>query len=248
MTARETDRIVGFDRKIELEWLDAAAGWVAEGLPSQEVRQRLSAALEGEVLGSKARRNTVSVLTHVWVTVPPHLETLRDDGLEIRRERPRRGRLPLHWGMCAATYPFFNSVVSAAGRLIALHDQVALSQITRRTAEVWGDRSTVTRATQRIVRSLVLWGVLEELQGRGMFALGTPIGIPSHDPVGPWLAEASLSGKDRPATTLRGLAQDPALFPFRLELSAGALAHRRALSVHSEGVDGGMVVLDRSPG
>ena len=246
MMVRKADRIVGFDRKIELRWLDAAAGWVAEGLPSKEVRQRLSRMLEEEVLGEIARRKTVTVLAHVWLTVPSHMEDLRDEGVELRRDRRLAERLPIHWGMCTATYPFFRSVASAAGRLMALQDQVSLSQITRRTAKTWGDRSTVTRATQRVVRSLVLWGAMTEARGTGMFAPGTPMEISSDNPLGPWLAEASLSGKDRSVSTMRNLAQDPALFPFRLDLSSAALARRSALAVHREGVGGAMVTLERS--
>jgi hypothetical protein len=69
MSRRDQDRIVGFDRKIRLEWLDATATWIAEGAPPSEIRSRLNDLLGGTVAGAKARVNIVSVLAHVWVHV-----------------------------------------------------------------------------------------------------------------------------------------------------------------------------------
>ena len=59
----------------------------------------------------------------------------------------------VHWGMCLATYPFFRDVAAATGRLLALQESAALSQIVRRMAESWSERTTATRAVQRVVRS-----------------------------------------------------------------------------------------------
>jgi hypothetical protein len=184
MSRDSRNRIVGFDRKIRLDWLDSTAMWTAQGCPPSEIRSRLNDLLDGTVVGMKARANTVSVLVHVWVQVPGGLEPLRDDGLALLEPRRKRDRLPLHWGMCMATYPFFRSVASAAGRLTAVQGTASLSQITRRVTEGWGERSTVRRAVQRVVRSLVLWRVLTEEGDRGLFAPATKLRLPDSDPCG----------------------------------------------------------------
>lgn len=242
MSRGNQDRIVGFDRKIRLEWLDAAAAWTAEGCPAGEVRARLNDLLDGRVAGVKAKANTVSVLVHVWVQVPAGLEALRDDGLRLLEDRRKSDRLPLHWGMCVATYPFFRSVASAAGRLTAVQGTASLAQITRRVTERWGERSTVTRAVQRVVRSFVLWGVLTEREDRGVFAPGARLRLQKADPAGPWLLEAALSefgGSPRPLDALR---KDPALFPFAMEVTATGLAGRPGVEVHRQGMDEELVV------
>ena len=102
--------------------------------------------------------------------VPDELRPLRNEALILFRNRTGRDRLVLHWGMCLSTYPFFRDVAAATGRLLGLQGKAALSQITRRTAEVWGERSTVARAAQRIVRSLIDWRILMETEERGVFA------------------------------------------------------------------------------
>ena len=92
-------RIVGFDRKIQLSWLDATAEWAAQGLCVTDIRTRLEQLLEGKVAGSgshSARGKTITVLLHIWVLVPEALVPLRNDGLALLRERSGRGRLPLH--------------------------------------------------------------------------------------------------------------------------------------------------------
>jgi hypothetical protein len=242
MSRDSRNRIVGFDRKIRLDWLDSTAMWTAQGCPPSEIRSRLNDLLDGTVVGMKARANTVSVLVHVWVQVPGGLEPLRDDGLALLEPRRKRDRLPLHWGMCMATYPFFRSVASAAGRLTAVQGTASLSQITRRVTEGWGERSTVRRAVQRVVRSLVLWRVLTEEGDRGLFAPATKLRLPNSDPVGAWLLEAALAGFGGSPRPLDALRNDAALFPFSLDVTASQLAARPGMEIHRQGLDEELVL------
>ena len=161
--------IIGFDRKIRLRWLDATAEWTAQGLAAPAIRGQLERLLDGHVAGEgshSARGKTMTVLLHVWTAVPDAVAPLRDDGLALLRGRAGRDRLPLHWGMCLATYPFFRDVAAATGRLLALQGSAGLSQVVRRMTESWGERTTVTRAVQRVVRSFVEWGALVETGDR----------------------------------------------------------------------------------
>ena len=242
MSRGSQDGIVGFDRKIRLEWLDATAAWTAAGCPAAEIRSRLHDLLDGSVGGAKARANTVTVLVHVWVQVPGGLEPLRDEGLALLNDRGKRDRLPLHWGMCMATYPFFRSVASAAGRLTAVQGTASLSQITRRVSQRWGERSTVTRAVQRVVRSLVLWGVLTEEDDRGVFAQAAKLRLPKEDPAGAWLLEAALADSGGSPRPLDALRKDAALFPFFLDVTASQIGARPGMEVHRQGLDEDLVV------
>ena len=114
-------KIIGFDRKIRLSWLDATADWAAQGLPAAAIRTRLDRLLDGQVAGNgphSARGKNMTVLMHVWVLVPRTLVQLRNEGLNLLDNRFGRDRLPLHWGMCLATYPFFRDVAATTGRLL----------------------------------------------------------------------------------------------------------------------------------
>lgn len=247
MNRRKLDRIVGFDRKIRLEWLDATAAWAAEGLTARDVRSRLNGLLDGTMTGVKAKANTISVLLHVWVQVPDGLEALRDEGLRLLQGRQQRGRVPLHWGMCIATYPFFRSVAAATGRLTAVQGTASLSQITRRVTQQWGERTTVIRAVQRIVRSQVLWGVLRETPDPGVFSPAAKVRMRRNHPAGPWLLDAALIDSGRSPRPLHALRNDAALFPFSLEVMAKELAARPGIEVHRQGLDEELVVRTPAP-
>ena len=148
--------------------------------------------------------------------MPEKVAPLRDDGLALLLGRVGRDRLPLHWGMCLATYPFFRDVAATTGRLLALQGSAAQVQIVRRMAESWGERTTATRAVQRIVRSFVEWGVLVETGDRGTYAPAPKIAVPG---VGPWLLEAGLVSSGRREYPLRALAAGAAFYPDVLMLN-----------------------------
>ena len=237
-------RIIGFDRKIRLSWLDATADWAAQGLSASAIRTRLDRLLDGQVAGSgphSARGKNMTILMHVWVVVPDALVHLRDDGINLVYGRSGRDRLPLHWGMCMATYPFFRDVAKTTGRLLALQGRAALSQIVRRTTESWGSRSTVARATQRVVRSFVAWDVIGETRERGVFVPATRVTVADRE-LGPWLLEASVTNSNQWDYPLPELANAAFLFPFDLRVSPRDIGNRHRLQLHHRGGDGVAVI------
>ena len=243
MTVGSERGVIGFDRKIRLHWLDAAADWAAQGLSAAAIRRRLDRLLDGEVAGTthgSARDKTMTVLMHVWVLTPEHVAPLRDDGLALLRGTSARGRLPLHWGMCLATYPFFRAVAETTGRLLSLQGTVALSQIVRRMSASWGARSTVTRATQRVVRSFVDWGVLVETVERGIYAPAPRVRIPEGG-IGPWLIEAGMVDSGRREYPFHSLATAAFLFPLELRVSQHEVDSYERLQVYHGGFNGEVV-------
>lgn len=239
-------KIVGFDRKIRLSWLDATADWAAQGLSPAAIRTRLDRLLDGQVAGSgphSARGKNMTVLMHVWVLVPEALVQLRDDGLKLLDGLSGRNRLPLHWGMCLATYPFFRDVAETTGRLLALQGRAALSQIVRRTTESWGSRSTVTRATQRVARTFVEWNVLDETRERGIFIPAANAEVKGAMATS-WLLEAGVAYSKFGEYPLADLVNSGCFFPFDLRLSARDIERRSRLELHHRPV-GGTVVTPR---
>ncbi len=239
-------RTIGFDRKIQLDWLDATADWAAQGLSVPDIRERLARFLEGQIAGSGyrgAREKTMTVLLHVWVQVPKALIPLRDDGLAHLRDRSGRDRLPLHWAMCMATYPFFRKVAATTGRLLCLQGTAALSQVVRRMTESCGERSTLTRAVRRVVRTFVEWRTLVETTERGIFAAAPKITVTRENGLGPWLLEAGISNCERELHPFRSLVDAASFFPLNLKLSPRDAGSNPRLEIHRQGLDEDMVML-----
>lgn len=158
-------------------------------------------------------------------------------------------RLAVHWGMTMAAYPFWNAVAAQVGRLLRLQGVATTAQVNRRVREQYGERPTVTRATRRIVRSFVDWGVLADTETRGQYVAGKPCPVRTPALVA-WLAEAALHVReDEPSAPVQELLGQPGLFPFRLSyMTARSLAAESPrLDVTHQGLDTEVVILRNFP-
>lgn len=159
--------VIGFDRRVTLPWRKRATSAVVPADSLAEARAQLLSVLRedaGEEKDSDVRKNTVGVLTRLWVRVPPERRAQREHGLRLLERLEGRDRVMVHLGVAVASYPFFYDVASHLGCLIVLQEMVS-----QRMAEQWGAHSTVRRALQRVVRSMVDWGCLCETGEPGLF-------------------------------------------------------------------------------
>lgn len=228
---------LGFDRKIELGWLDAAASIAAQELDVASAHKQLFSALEGQVSGDSAqsgRGKTVTVLSRVWLGT--HATGVQRRALDAIESATPGERVAVHWAMCAATHPFFVDVAAVVGRLLRVQGEVALSQVTRRVAEGWGDRSTLHRAVQRTCRSFVAWDVLRDTKVRGIYE-PSRAPLPVAGPAARLLIEALLTGGPREAAPLAEIVRHPAVFPFELAVTGWELRGAPEFRVDREGLD-----------
>ena len=182
-----------------------------------------------------------------WATLSRSVKLLRDDGLELLRRLPKQDRLPVHWGMTAAAYPFFGSVAETVGRLVRLQGSVAATQVQRRIREQFGERETVARAARRVLRCFVDWSVLLETADKGVYA-AAPVRTVEDTQVAAWLVEAMLTANDSGVAGVRAVTQGPALFPFTLDpLRAADLTTSGRLELVRQGLDDDLVALRGRP-
>ncbi len=236
---------IGFDRRIDLEWLDAAAAKAATGASNEDIRSYIWDFLDGVVSGNvhgSARQKTTTVLHHIWGDVPKHARPLRDRALVAFASCSADERLALHWAMVLGTYPLFSDTSSAVGRLLMLQGQFTLAHLTRRLVSTWGERSTLERAGQRVVRSMVQWGALQDTGSRGFYEAG-PRRRKVGSAVGILLVEALLVDAEEQAIQLDQLTGHPALFPFDLDLNASHVRCASQFRVHRQGLDSDFVEL-----
>ena len=149
---------IGFDRTIRAEWLDAAAARIANGDSADATRKFLWAFLENVERGNtnnSGRGKTLTVLTRIWLSVPEKAEVLKRAALNQIVTAQVEQRIAINWAMTAGTHPFFFDVATHVGKLIRLHGDANRTQIKRRMTEIWGDRSTLERTIQHVLRSLV---------------------------------------------------------------------------------------------
>lgn len=231
-----SQRSIGMDRPLQLDWLDAAAGRLAAGDTPKLAREHLWKMLEGVVAGSTpytARGKTLTVLGRVWLIPPKPAIALRDSAVRVVRHATTEERLAVHWAMLSASYPFFVDVAALVGKSLGLNGDVALAQLTRRLVDTWGDRSTLRPAAQRIMRSMVQWGVLCDGKVRGTFTSAAKrISVP------PEFSELLLEGilvSNGNGLPLAQLRTHPALFPFAIHLDMNRLRKHPRMRVARQG-------------
>jgi hypothetical protein len=227
---------IGFDRTISSEWMDAAVGRVMSGESSEETRNFLWNFLEDVESGKTAnsgRGKTLTVLTRIWVSVPKKAESLKQAALKCIAATSGEKRIGIHWAMVVGTHPFFFDVATHVGKLNKLHGHANRTQIKRRMTEAWGDRSTLERTIQHVLRSMTRWGMLRAGEEHGSL-IGPAHRINCGEEVGQLLVHSVLlaHGKGMPFSQL---IDHPSLFPFAVKLTARVLMGNPNFRVHREG-------------
>ena len=244
MSARTS---IGFDRRVDAEWLDSVVQQVAAGMKGSELRAYTFNMMKGFVAGGTkhgtAAQKTVTVLTRTWANVNPEVVGLRDRAIGLLPALSPQERIGLHWAMAMAGYRFFGDVASTSGRLLQLQGDLNLDQVTRRLREAWGERSTMNRATRRVVRSMVQWGGLADTESKGVYTQ-IPNRIPIHGELTQVLLEALLIHESK-GIPIDQAIRHPALFPFDLDLRPNSLRKSPRFEVQRQGLDMDVVELRR---
>ncbi|MBI5515235.1 MAG: hypothetical protein HY909_15770 [Deltaproteobacteria bacterium] len=239
-----THPVLGFDRKLALSWLDAAAE-LSRTSGNVELRRRLRDRLRAEGLGITACGKTATVLARVWGAPTPSRAALRERATQLWLEAPPGQRVALHWGLAVASYPFLRDVADVIGRLFGVQGTVGLAQVERRIVERWGDRSTVRCAVGRAVNSMRAWGLLANGPRRGIYRRSPPVDV--GPAIGLWLLEALLEGTPGGAASLPAVLGSPVLFPFALALTPHEVRRSTRLVVDREGLDAEVVSRRAAP-
>lgn len=211
-------RVIGFDRELRLEWLDAVAARVAAGDAPEQVRVWLDDYL-ADALGGRGgggnRGKTITVLGRIWSNVPAPCRELRDRAITTLGAVSSQERIAVHWALATAVYPFFGDVTTAVGRLLALQGDVERHAVLKRLTGSWGDRPAVSRACRAIWSSLIRWGVMKETERRGRYRpLDQKIPV-SAEPT-TLLIESVVQSGERRSPSLSAKSSWPGLFPFEL--------------------------------
>jgi len=240
---------IGFSQRIRLEWFEQTTNLILAGNDKAPMNASLQALLLEKVSvgGMSVRGNrekVITILLKTWLNVPRELEKLRDEGLEILQELPRKDRIAVHWGMALAAYPFWGAVAAHTGRLLRLQGTAAAAHVQRRVKEEYGERETASRAARRVLRSFIDWGVLKETVDKGVYAQGKQ--YPVEDPrLIAWMVEASIRARTNGSAAIKDLLDSPSIFPFRLaHISADQVASLSPrLEILRHGLDDDLVMI-----
>jgi hypothetical protein len=212
--------MIGYNRTVKLRWLDETVDLFLAGLSDADICEALRERLKDELsVGSSAQRGsrekTITLLLKTWVRVPMPLRALRDDGLQMMQGMRRSERLPLHWGMTMAVYPFWRVVADVTGRLFRLQGVAVPMQVQRRAKELMGEREVVARSTRYVLRAFADWGVVGDSARKGEYQSAAPV-VVSDPRLAAWLLETVVVSSADGRTDFHSLVNSPCLFPFQI--------------------------------
>lgn len=242
---------IGIKQTIRFEWIQKTANLLMAGLDAKTIRQEMHEFLaERKGNGTeggrsdKTRTFVVNNLMKIWISPDTELTPFRDASLAFLRGNPSMA-LAVHWGMVSAAYPFWFNVARQTGRLLALQDQVTQMQIINRIKEQYGDRQTVSRYAQFVIRSFVAWGVLKDSKANGCYEKAPQISIGEPTLV-ILMFESALLATSEGKGPLGLLQNNPANFPFKLPVLTGDFVAQRSerIDVARYGLDDELLKLN----
>jgi len=236
--------LVGFDRFIALDWANYALELSAHPDSETDKVSQLKSWLAIRVSGKDAARKTANVLTRLWFD--SNLDTLyfRNEALELRLDAPKSEFVVFQWGMALLTFPFFYETCTQAGRLLALQSKLARREVQVRMAEKYSNQGTVPRSVDRVLQSLVDWGVLERLS---IQELGLKQHKSSEVLLKKWLLECVVFSAPNKRIPLQGFYKMPVLFPFEYNGDIGQIVNSSSkLKIERDGNNSEYIVWDIS--
>jgi len=236
------DKGIGFISKIKLDWLDAAAAHAATAADKKELRSRLLPIVAVNRPRGDAVRKSLDVLVAIWFKSRDLAPDLYGQALTITQEtQAPADRLWLHYGLTTLTYPFFRRCAGIIGQLARTEETITRRQVIDRLAAEMGSLGSLERSAQRVMASLEDWRLLRPSAQRFHY---TPIyrGLATESAeLEAWLLACALSAEPDRSVPFADLIRLPALFPFRLTLTAGQLRRMPGFEIQRLGGDLDMV-------
>lgn len=222
---------IGFDRFIQLEWVEVALR-VRAGTASMD---ELNAQLAAAGLGKEAQAKTRTKLNALSLDPRPDLVDFIDRGVRLFGSAGSAADVaPFAWGAALAAYPYFGRVAEFTGRLTSIQGDCSVAEVHRRMSEVYGDREVTKRATQAVIQTQANWGAIARVEkGKRLVRLAAR-GLTDQQAVA-WLVEAALRYQGR-AMAVASLKSTAVLYPFVLDQPlAYVVANSDVLELRSEG-------------
>lgn len=213
---------IGIKQVIQYQWMEKTTSMLLAGMDEKSIRDELNIYIRvHKKKGSKKQRSLhsskfiVSNLMKIWVSPDPELLELRNQSLELLQKNPAQA-LAIHWTMISASYPFWFNVALQIGRLLYLQDKITSKQIISRLKEQYGDRQTVSKSGQYVVRSMIAWGILQDSKCLGCYTKRKKKHVLLDKDVSILLLTSLLHAVPDKKVPLKVAMNSPALFPFQL--------------------------------
>jgi hypothetical protein len=197
------------------------------GLDERSIKKELEIYLSEKRAGGQEGKRAeytmslaVTILINTWVSPKKSLLQYREKLLNYVNLQPFDKIC--HWSMISAAYPFWFNICHIFGSLFRLQDQIKKAQVMKRIYEVFGERNTIERCSRYVIRSLVSWDIIKDVDKKGTYEKGIIISITDFTMLS-LLFEAALFSINDDKIQLSSLNNCPAFFCFDFPFADGSL-------------------------
>lgn len=201
---------VGFDRFIELDWVNFALDLALRGGDVPELKTWLADRIEGK----DACRKTANLLTNLWLREYPETSHLRSEALKLASEVDQDQFVVLHWGMALANFALFSQTVDVIGRLLRIQGDIERVTVRKRVLEAYSNQGTIPRSVDRIIQSLIDWRILES-DDKKSFHIQNSIFI-EDGKIFNWLVKCMVNSDPKTGIAVIDISRAQKLFPFEI--------------------------------
>jgi hypothetical protein len=203
------------NHSLDPAWMDAAFA-IGQRPADGDPRALLATTLSDMGLPKWARVKVREIVGPVWLDPPSETASL------IRWARdnvsPTSDLRAVHLLALMATYPFFDDVCIAVGRLLRLQGEVTTSDLRSRLRAKWGDREIVHVAQRMCVYTLRAFGALS-VEARSVSRPADP--LPLSGDLGMWAVHALVLARNTESIDLMEIDVAPEMFFVSLEPPQG---------------------------
>lgn len=218
---------IGIYHQIDLEVLNEAARRLAKGQPHDQIRASILALHEKQGVGPLTSKKRSSPAIKSWFAVSP----VTAAALLYYPKVGSADQLALHYAALLRAYPFFLEVCTQVGSQLRLGESARQEIVRDRLTRTYGESTNVKQGVQKVLQSLVSWGLLAKSSKVGVYVANQP------QRLGPEVSEillaAYLDACERQAIPMSDAERAPAFFWCRLSLNQRPITG--LLQAHVEG-------------
>lgn len=235
---------IGFNRKILLPWLDAAAAYRVDHDDELALRAAIEPIVAHDVKSPTNLRKTVAILVNIWHHTAETESALHKWALNAFRETESvRDRIWLHYGMTALAYPFFFETNAAIGQLSRYGDPFTTSQVRKQLAAEMGQLGSLDEAAGRVFFSMREWGILLPADTRNAYDVNRLRLAASCSALETWLLAIAIKRSPNEEIPFADLTRMPALYPFQFSVQLEDVRQSPWFEVQRQGLGLNMVRL-----
>lgn len=207
---------LGFDRRLETQWIDYMFELILSCKSKKEIRSSLMKMLKSHMEGKVAISKTVTVMMRLIYSVP---NDIIERAIKISENLSKEDKLWMYWALIILCYPFVRDIAEITGTLLKLDGSLNMRDLQERIIARWGDTSTVKRVIQMVTKTMEDFNFIKRVKSRpvtvfqGVLRLRT-----QNSELMDWFIEVLLRTDGERYVTREALYRHYCVFPFEISL------------------------------